>query len=198
MIRILILLFIFISFELKGQDMIIDKDNNTTEVRILKAEKKIIYYNLFGDPQKELLSIEKKDIKKIKYEKPPKKSNGILIKDDSLSGEDLMINVFQFLYQMGYEIEDFSNEFLIVNTKYLDDHRITVEIVENEALFVFYYEFEVRTTYNRPINDNFVYGKKQNPGEYRGDSSNGPFKNIDEVCRNYLMTNKGTLRYIQE
>jgi len=198
MYRLIFVLFVFIPYILRGQDLIITQNDSTYQARIIKAEKKIIYYNLFDDPNRELRSMEKRDFKKIKYEKIPKKTNAILIKDDVLSGEDLMINIFQYLLKLGYDIEDFSNEYLLVNTKYLNDHRITVEISENEASFVFYYEFETGITYNRPTTENFIYGKKENPGEYRGDTSNGPFKDMDALCRNYLMTNKATLEYIIE
>lgn len=196
--RLILAIFIFTSIGLKGQDLITTKDGRTFQTRILKTEKKIIYYNLFDDSDRELRSLDKRDIKKIKYEKRPKLTNGILVKDDSLSGEDLMTHIFRYLLQSGYEIEDFNNKNLLVNTKYLDDHRITVEITEDEALFVFYYKFTTEFTYNNPTNDHFVFGKQENPGEYQGDTSNGPFKEMDALCRSYLMTSKGTLEYIVE
>jgi len=201
---LILLIFRFPAF---SQDEIITKDNETRKVRVVREEKKGIDYYLFEDPDKTIRQMEKKEIKKIKYDTPLTAMNTIVITDDSLNGEDLFSHVVSYLISAGYELNTFDMEHSTVSMLTSANFRLSVEVEGNQAFFSAYIPQEKDPGIPSQSERNvirLVPREEKEPGEekYQGeeiiDAMDRRFKEVDWICRNYLAQNKGSLKYIKE
>jgi len=193
----LLLLIIFFPLRIFGQDMIILKDKSTISARVVQEDKQSVTYILQNNSTKSIEQLSKDKIKKVKYEKIPKSVNMIIIEHDSLSKEYLLNDVIHHMIVSGFMIEEFDNKYYTVCTQWVSDERITAKIVDNRAIFRCFQregkEFEYPYA-----NSEITWGKKPEPSEKRGTSGSSAFKNLNELCRLYLMNGKGTLEYQSE
>jgi hypothetical protein len=204
LIAIILLIFYFPAI---SQDEIIPKDDETKRVRIVREEKKIVFYYLVDDPEKSILQLEKKEIKKIKYDTPMSVMNTVVITDDSLDGEDLFSHIVSYLIESGYEMSTFDMENSRVSVFILPNFRLSVEIEDNQALFSGYIPEKKETNIPSQSERNVIRlaprdekepEEAKYPGEEIIDAASGQFKELDRICRNYLMYNEGSLDYIKE
>jgi hypothetical protein len=202
-----IIILMILSFRTFSQDQIITKDNETLSVRIVLEEKKWVKFYLIGNADKNIREMDKKNIRKIKYEKPPKNINTILIVDDSLENKDLFSHFTSYLIESGFELGTFDMEHLSVSAITSSDKRISVEVKGHDGYFSIYQtNIEVedapsQSKYNvirlAPA-DKKEEAEEKFPGEEKMDAGNTAFKELDRVCRNYLIKNKGILKYMSE
>lgn len=192
-----------------SQDHIITRDKEDLLVRVLKEEKKDIAYYDWNDPSKAIKHISSREVKKINYELPPQGTDLIILRIDSLTGRDLFSDILSYLIQDGYEIERFYKDDLKATTKFKENHRITVEVEGNEAHFIgngkkdkeveFIPAPETGTKATIQLADPSKSDvEKEFPGEKRARWGGTAFKEIDQVCRNYLMKHHGSLYYGME
>lgn len=204
LVLIILLIFRFPAF---SQDEIITRDNETRKVRVVREEKKGIEYYLIDDPDKTIRRMEKKEIKKIKYDTPLSAINTIVITDDSLNGEDLFSHLVSFLINAGYELNTFDMEHSTVSVLTSTNFRLSAEVEGNQAFFSGYTPEEKDQSIPSQSERNvirLVPREEKEPGEekYQGekiiDVTDRRFKEVDWICRNYLAQNKGSLKYIRE
>ncbi len=190
-----------------SQDEIITRDDETKQVRIVSEEKKIVSFYLVNDPEKSIQQLEKKEIKKIKYDTPLSVMNAVVITDDSLGGEDLFSHIVSYLIESGFEMNTFDMEHSTVSVFTSSNFRLSVEIDGNRALFSGYVPEKKDPTIPSQSERNVIRlvprdekepGEIKYPGEEIINAADSQFKEIDRICRNYLMHNKGLLNYIHE
>jgi hypothetical protein len=200
----ILLIFPLISY---SQDHIITKESETLTVRIVREEKKSVIFFLTGEQDQSIQKLDKKQIKRIKYEDPPNSTNTIVIVDDSLKGKDLFSNITSYLIESGYELGTFDIEHLTVSAFTSSGTRISAEVEDKEVRFSL---FEPELDENNPPSqsernvirlappDQKEEVVEKYPGEERLKAGSGSFRELDRVCRNYLLTNKGKLKYMTE
>jgi hypothetical protein len=202
-----IIILTILSIRTFSQDQIITKDNETLLVRIVLEEKKLIKFYLIGNADKNIQEMDKKSIKKIKYEKPSSKINTILITDDSLENKDLFSHITSYLIESGFELGTFDMEHLSVSALTSSNRRISVEVKGHDGYFSIYQtkkEVEDPPSQSKSNVIRLAPAEKKEdaeekyPGEEQVDAGNTAFKELDRVCRNYLIKNKGTLKYMTE
>lgn len=203
---ILLLMAIF-HLDANCQDEIITKNDEKLTVRIVSEEKKEVSYYLIGDPGKSIQTLDKKMIDKIRYEKPSYTSNSIVITDNSRSGRDLFSHLVSFLIESGYELAVFDMEHSRVSALSSNGFRISAEIKDNKAFFSCYVQHKEGSSsptqetghtirFSNPNDEE----KKEEiyPGEKRMGAETKEFKTLDEICRKYLLKNKGSLEYVTD
>jgi hypothetical protein len=209
MIMKILTTFLLMVFSLNAfsQDEIITKNDEKLTVRIVSEEKKEVSFYLVDDPGKSIQTLDKKTIDKIRYEKPAYTSNTIAITDNSRSDKDLFSHLVSFLIESGYELDVFDMEHSRVSALSGDGFRISAEIKDNQAFFSCYVrekEGSSSTTQEtghiirfREPGDEEVK-KEIYPGEKRMGAETKEFKALDEICRKYLLNNKGSLEYVTD
>lgn len=204
---ILVIILLIFYLPALSQDEIITKNDETKQARIVREEKKIVFYYLVDDPEKSIHQLEKKEIKKIKYDTPMSAVNTIVITDDSLEGEELFSHIVSYLIESGYEMNTFDMEHSRVSVFTLPNLRLSAEIEDNQALFSGYIPEKKEPNIPSQSERNVIRLAPRNekvpeeakyPGEEIIDASSGQFKELDRICRNYLMYNKGSLDYKKE
>jgi hypothetical protein len=202
-----ITILLFFQLPAFSQDEIITKDNETKQVRVVSEENKSVNFYFLNDPDKTIHRMEKKNIKKIKYDTPLSVMDAIVITDDSLNGEDLFSHVVSYLIESGYEMNTFDMEHSTVSVFTQANFRLSVEIDGNRALFSGFIPEKKDPSIPSQSERNVIRlvprdekkpGDVKYPGEERIDATDGTFKEMDRICRNYLMNNKGSLIYIKE
>ncbi len=180
-----------------AQDIIETKDDSTIQVRIVQEEKKEVHFYPFHGTDRSLSTLSKDQVKKVSYEEIPRNTNTILIESDSLQGEDLFASVTRYLLQSGYAIGVFNKDALIVETDYSKKQRVSLDVNGDTIIFnSFYTEAEVK--YPPVDQKNTVWGKVSTPEEKRVTARHRSFRRLDELCRKYLMINKGRIYYTQD
>jgi len=203
-----VLLFLFVLPVISySQDQIFTKNEETLSVRILSEDKKSVFFYLFNEAGKKVQELDKKKIKRIKYEKPSSTVNSIRIVDDSLENKDLFSHVTAYLIYSGFEIATFDIEHLTVSALASQDIRISVEVDDHNANFSIY-KIRKETSIAPSQSDGYTIrlapsetkepGEEKYPGEEQAGAGDSFFKDLDRVCRNYLMNNRGSLAYIKE
>ena len=204
---ILIIILVTFYFPVLSQDEIITRDGEVKRVRIVREEKKIVFYYLVDDPEKSIHQLEKKEIKKTKYDTPISVVNTVVITDDSLEGEELFSHIVSYLIESGYEMNTFDMEHSRVSVYILPNFRLSAEIEDNQALFSVYTPEKKEPNIPSQSERNVIRLVPRNekdpeeekyPGEEIIDATSGQFKELDRICRNYLMYNKGSLDYKKE
>jgi hypothetical protein len=204
LIFILLLIFYFPAF---SQDEIITKDSKTLKVRIVSEEKKQVIFYEIDDPEKSIQQLEKKEIKKIRYDTPLSGMNEIVITDDSLAGEDLFSHIVSYLIDTGYELNTFDMEHSTVSVLTSAYFRLSVEIDGNKAFFSGFIpevkDPSIPSQSERNVirlvpRDEKASREVKYPGEQKIDALDRGFKEMDQICRKYLMKNKGSLEYLKE
>ncbi len=203
------LLFVLVIFKLNVycQDQILTKDNVTYFCRIVQEEKKSVAYYLLDDTKKIIQFLDKKSIKKIKYEKPSSQINTVVIVHDSVNNKDLFSTVVSYLINSGYEIKTFDKDLLLASALFQSKFRISVEVDDHFARFSCYILEEEEDTnpthstshvirFSTP--DNKDPKEEKYPGEEIDYAGGKAFKEMDKICRLYLMDNKGRLVYESE
>lgn len=202
-------LFILLIFHLNAfsQDEIMTADSQSLSVRIVGEEKKSVSFYLLNDPDKTIQSLEKKKIDKIKYEKPQKTENIIVITDDSRSDRELFSYVVSYLIESGYEIDVFDMEHSTVSVFSASGFRISAEVKNNQVRFSCYVREKTVSSSTSQTRGHIIRftppdeeEKKDEkyPGEKRMTADTKEFSALDEICRKYLLTNKGSLEYSTE
>lgn len=202
-----VLVLLILHLQAYSQDEIITRENKTREVRIVSEEKKWVNFYFLDDLNKTIQRVETKNIKKIKYESPPIVTNTIQIIDDSLEDKDLFSNVVSYLIETGYELNTFDMEHMTASVLTSSNFRISAEIEDHKAVFSGYSTQKKVSSTPSQSERNVIRleprekkeeGKEKYPGEERIDAGNGRFKEMDAICRKYLMNNKGSLKYVKD
>jgi len=190
-----------------SQDQIITKDKDTYLVRVVQEEKKSVTFYLLSDTSRTIQSLDKKNIKNIKYERPSIQNNTIVITDDLSDARDLFSNVVSYFINSGFEIKTFDKDLLTASALFNTNFRISVDVENHNAHFSCYISEEEDNTRPSQSKSNVIkFAPSENkdskdekyPGEDRDNAGGRAFKEMDKICRLYLKENKGTLIYETE
>ena len=201
----LLSILIVLSSGVRSQDTIVKKDKEEITCRIVSEEKKSVLYYSWNDTNFRLQEIDKKEVKKIRWEDPPPETDRIIIRHTSLSGKDFFSDITSYLLQNGYQIERFDTDLLKVITKISVRHRIIVDINENSAEFTCFHgdaeskeeQFSTGAKNTIRLSPKQVSGDESEdfPGEVISYAGEKEFKAMDKICRKYLVSNKGVMNY---
>ncbi len=203
----LLLLLLMVRFGI-SQDQILTKAGETLQVRVLQEEKKTVSCYDWNDPLKKIRHLDKKMIKKIRYEEPPHNTGSIAVRHDQLSGKNLYADVTAYLLQSGYELEKLDIDALKVITKKKANHRLVVKIDDHQALFSCYKEIQNSSEKSFSTGAENVIRLQapdkpepqldEFPGEEKVSVKDKSFGTMEKVCRNYLLNDKGTLEFVSD